>query len=222
MDVFGGTNQPRISVSNHPQPAVYMLSNDSVLQQHIGLDSVIYRFYTATGKTIPTRLNNQATRLPITETVVISLVAKNLDDINRLPANAVDVFVQYIRQAMKDKDASALSYWHASFNKNGQLEQSSTKAPFSPEKNSLAPLVQVGFQYARGSFISSAGAGLQYVKHGRYSDHYFRALWDPILLSGKIRPVSWTLTATIFSRLLTCRMKKLLRKTPHILQEIFR
>lgn len=116
---------------------------------------------------------------------VIMLLVDNFDDLTTLPTNALDECVKRVKADL-GKNLTTAKNLKSNFRAYYNMQTGKMFSPAKPQNlawgrsAAFEPTVQLGLQYARGSFISSAGAGLQYrFSDGIYSQNFVRAYWEP-------------------------------------------
>ncbi|MBY0476257.1 MAG: hypothetical protein K2Q24_01310 [Chitinophagaceae bacterium] len=116
---------------------------------------------------------------------VITILVDNFDDFTTFPANALEQCVNKVKADL-GKNLTASKKTETNFRAYYNMQTGKMFSPMKPKymgwgrRASFLPTIQFGIQYARGSFIPSAAAGLRYsFRDGDYADNYFSALWEP-------------------------------------------
>ncbi len=116
---------------------------------------------------------------------VIMLLVDDFDDLMTFPTNALEQCVNKVKADL-GKNLTTTKNLKTNFKAYYNMQTGKMFSPLNPKyigqvkRTSFVPTIQFGIQYARGSFIPSAGAGMRFsFREGNYADKYFSGLWEP-------------------------------------------
>jgi hypothetical protein len=172
---------PQIRITTHPNKGEsYSYHKSELVQTKIEKDTLRIRISTAGPVT---------NKLPVqginTYPFVIMILVDNFDDFTTFPTNAMEQCVNKVKTDL-GKNLTTNKNLKSNFRAYYNMQTGKMFSPSKPKhiawgtKAAFEPTVQFGLQYARGSFVPSAGAGVQYrFSDGTYSQNFIRAYWEP-------------------------------------------
>jgi hypothetical protein len=180
---------PTIRILTHSgKPPSFTYKNNELVQLKIESDTLSISLWTLTGQTVKWVINDTVSHRPDTRLFSITLKINNVADLYDLPEATLSQCLNRVKQETQkylssSKNHDEYSHYRASFNMTtGKMTTpyySQKRIQYNGQK-SLLPTVHAAFQYARGSFIPSVAAGMQYVtEQGQYSNDYLSFLWEP-------------------------------------------
>lgn len=172
---------PQIRITTHPNKGEsYSYYKNELVQTKIEKDTLRIRILTT--RPVTNRLPVQGvTSYPFT----IMILVDNFDDFTTFPTNALEQCVNKVKADL-GKNLTTNKNLKSNFRAYYNMQTGKMFSPLKPKymdwgrKDAFEPTVQIGLQYARGSFVPSAGAGVQYYfSDGTFSQNYIRAYWEP-------------------------------------------
>jgi hypothetical protein len=169
---------PQIRITTHPkQGESYSYYKGELVHTKIEKDTLRIRI------NVP-RPDIRKTGIFI-HTFVVMLLVDNFDDLTTFPTNALEQCVNKVKADL-GKNLTTNKNLKSNFRAYYNMQTGKMFSPLKPKymdwgrKAAFEPTVQFGLQYARGTFIPSAGAGVQYrFSDGTYSQNFIRAYWEP-------------------------------------------
>jgi hypothetical protein len=179
--VVSNTLPPQIRITTHTNKgASYSYYKSELVQTKIEKDTLRIRINTA--GPVTNKLPVQGIR---TYPFVIMILVDNFDDFTTFPTNALEQCVNKVKSDL-GKNLTTTKRLQTNFRAYYNMQTGKMFSPLKPKymdwgrKTAFEPTVQFGLQYARGTFIPSAGAGMQYrFSDGTYSQNFIRAYWEP-------------------------------------------
>lgn len=181
------TENAKVKVTSHEQaPQSYGLQDGSFVQLKIDQDTIRISFQmqpAITQEIIKT--SNQSSLTP--KIGFLTLLLNNASDLFSLSPSIGSVCMKLLQQKF---DSSHLQVWRSSRLKNNHyaIINTVTQQLVSPKrlenigrnKTALVPNVYGGLQYARGSLMPFAAAGLRFTYgNQKYSRNQLMAMWEP-------------------------------------------
>jgi hypothetical protein len=179
VDYVATGKDVKIRIIKHAPPSTYFgYKDDELVQMKVDQDTLRFKGYNLITPESPQGYRG------INYTVMLLL--NNIYDIASFPDGILQsglVLLQHdvetsLRKSMIDNS----NYFYALYDIKTQRRIS----PFKPErmiygnKHGIQPYIQVGVQYARGSWIPSAGAGIEYFYgKNQYGAYAVRFMWEP-------------------------------------------
>lgn len=173
---------PQIRITTHPkQGESYSYYKDELVSTKIEKDTLRIRINVPK----PQSLNKMPKPGIFIHSFVIMLLVDNFDDLTTFPTNALEQCVNKVKADL-GKNLTTNKNLKSNFRAYYNMQTGKMFSPLKPKyidwgtKAAFEPTIQFGLQYARGSFIPSAGAGVQYrFSDGTYSQNFIRAYWEP-------------------------------------------
>ncbi|MBX9783640.1 MAG: hypothetical protein K2X48_10135 [Chitinophagaceae bacterium] len=173
---------PQIRITTHPKNGEsFSYYKDELVRTKIEKDTLRIRINVPK----PQPVNKMPQPGLFIQSFVIMLLVDNFDDLTTFPTNALEQCVNKLKADLGNNlttNKNLKSNFRAYYN----MQTGKMFSPSNPKyidwgrKTAFEPTVQIGMQYARGSFIPSAGVGMQYrFSDGTYSQNFIRAHWEP-------------------------------------------
>lgn len=176
---------PQIRITTHPNRGEsYSYYKNELVQTKIEKDTLRIKILTPNPNSI-IKENGVLYKGISNRPFLITILVDNFDDLNTFPTNAMEECVNRVKKDLgsnltstKKTESRFQAYYNMQTGK--MFSPSKIKYMSWESRTSFVPTIQFGIQYARGSFIPSAAAGMRYsVRDGNYANKYFSALWEP-------------------------------------------
>jgi hypothetical protein len=180
--MISSTLPPQIRITTHPrQGESFSYYKEELVSTKIEKDTLRIRINVPK----PQPVNKMPKQGVFIQSFVIMLLVDNFDDLTAFPTNALEECVKRVKKDL-GKNLTTSKNLTSNFRAYYNMQTDKMFSPLKPKymswgkKEAFEPTVQLGLQYARGSFVPSAGAGLQYrFSDGIYSQNFIRAYWEP-------------------------------------------
>lgn len=161
-----------------PSSTYFSYKDDELVQMKVDQDTLRFKGYNLITPETPEgyRGINYA----------VMLLLNNITDVASFPDGMLQSGLTLLQKDVQTSLSKGMidnsNYFYALYD----LKQQKRISPFKPErlaygnKHGISPYIQVGVQYARGSWIPSAGAGIEYFYgKNQYGSYSFRLIWEP-------------------------------------------
>ncbi|GAB4093391.1 hypothetical protein [Flaviaesturariibacter terrae] len=191
---IGGPDDVQVRILETPQQGeVYRIRSNDTSQVKVEQDSLRIILYTTDSSRDsgqPQIVNGRYTANPSRLPYVITLVLNNITDLPRLSAADLHWALTHVKDELgrnlyKDPSKQYLAHFSAAYDVSTRKKVSPDRvAPHAPL--SISPYVQVGFQFARGSWLPSAGTGIELTSHSSATTtRHYRIIWEPYFTFGR-------------------------------------
>jgi len=198
VDVVSSRTETTIRLLTYPQrETVFRLRGTDTAQVKVEMDTLRIVMQVPVG--IPDALRRKAEKLgqevPVswTQPLVLLLLLNQLPDMNRL--STADLF--WVQQSLKTATDSLRRRKNGSFSRHtlhfnvDRRQQRPSQVRYYSHRSAPLPALETGLQFARGSFVPSAGVGLMLEWRPKprpdadRTINTYRLLWEPLFFFGR-------------------------------------
>lgn len=183
VDYLGYGTDTRIRIKKYPPRGTYYSYKDDELVQ-LKVDQDTLRFKGYIDKTVNVR--GRAIQFAFNY-YTVTLVLNNISDVTRIPdgmlASGIKLLLPDLGPSIKKSpNKTNYNFYYAAYDLSTGKRVSPVRLDNLEfgKKHGFAPYAQVAIQYARGAWVPSAGAGIEYYYNKmKYSKFAMRLIWEP-------------------------------------------
>jgi hypothetical protein len=191
---IGSAGDVRVRILEHAeQGEVYRIYKNDTSQVKVEQDTLRIIQYTRDSSRYSrsTIVNGRYVKNYMEQAYVITLVLNNIGDLPRL--STADLFwaLTHLKEELGKNlntppNKQYFSRFSAAYDVPARRKISPARMTAFSSVYALAPYVQVGFQFARGTWLPSAGLGIELSKRvSETTTRFYRLIWEPHFAFGR-------------------------------------